>query len=244
MKKDAQRLKNFTLIELLVVIAIIAILAGMLLPALNNARGKGMQSQCIGNNKQLLLYLNHYADDYDGYMPPGGSKSGFMDPIAPFWMHAVSLYHKQTPQQNFSKTGNIFSCPADKHIYEPGFYGYRLSYRANNSSFVYVDSEADKLIRRKRNTIQRPSEYVWLLELEHSTFFNPGGSKEYYNGFGSPEYLAFEANTGKAGPHLLQRHNGTITAGRSDGHVDMIKYPHPKCNLNLFMWFRTGVRYN
>ena len=60
---------SFTLIELLVVIAIIAILAGMLLPALNKAREKVRTVDCINNEKQIFLYMNMYAESYNGFMP-------------------------------------------------------------------------------------------------------------------------------------------------------------------------------
>lgn len=77
MKPLPRSSKGFTLIELLVVIAIIALLAGILLPALNGARRSALSVRCKANLQQWATAFFLYADDWNGFLPPDFFENDF-----------------------------------------------------------------------------------------------------------------------------------------------------------------------
>ncbi|MBO5821459.1 MAG: DUF1559 domain-containing protein [Lentisphaeria bacterium] len=116
-----KKVKPFTLIELLVVIAIIAILAAILLPALQSARERGRGASCINNLKQLGAAFQSYSSDYDGWAPSPFNRKTGASAFSPYmWTNALA-WNNYIPA-SFCDLGRVtdLSKVDEKHRKETG----------------------------------------------------------------------------------------------------------------------------
>ncbi|HBC89706.1 MAG TPA: hypothetical protein DCZ94_22430 [Lentisphaeria bacterium] len=125
---------HFTLIELLIVIAIIAILAALLLPALQGAKEKAKEILCVSNQKQCYLGTQGYTEDYDNRLTVDWVVGGHID----LWPQFISGTAKAANGPRYISNPRVFGCPSNKH-YESDFSNWNFD---NRGYGMYLDDQS------------------------------------------------------------------------------------------------------
>jgi prepilin-type N-terminal cleavage/methylation domain-containing protein len=125
-------LRGFTLIELLVVIAIIAILAGLLLPALGKAKHNALSIQCRNHHRQLTLAWQMYAHDNNDKITYGAGVGVPAKLLPAVWVQGgldfspnsynwdINTYITQSPLWPYCRASELWRCPADRSAVQVG----------------------------------------------------------------------------------------------------------------------------
>ena len=224
---------TFTLIELLVVIAIIAILAAMLLPALQSARGRAQGAACLSNEKQLGSIYLFYADDYNSYLPCrdnliGGFTPGGEAISAKNWLDGVVLHYLRREKAS-TESVDLLRCPLETATVDITT-NYGLNY--------LIATENGKGIKI-------------------SAFVNSGKTAMLVENYGHLCYGCDAVNsagihvTGNIGPNRAAyfRHNGRAGVIFLDGHAEAreknkipckVGFPSADDSALTNTWFNSG----
>ena len=219
--------RRFSLIELLVTIAVIAILAGLLLPALNAAREKGRGIACSANLKQIGMFLLAYEDDNDGWGPKGidyNFLSG-TSTIAQLWQDRLMYYympnvpvghvHHAEIKDGIRKIRPIFVCPASGYA-QSASTDTALLYRnyginSHMAAHEKVNSPYQAYAGMRASTLTSPSERTWVAD-RGTNIKTQAFSENVY-------YIQGGAHKNVEGYDIGYRHVGLANFVFADGHT-------------------------